>query len=93
MMLCFATLGAAAFTPGAKKSVPQTRAAVNMKGPKQTPLHAPADAQRSMWFEVEEPPVNEPNISCYMADVDGTNRWMCAYDSDLKRVVDPEDSW
>ena len=90
-MLCLATLGAAAFTPGAKTSTPQTRAAVNMKSPKQTPLRARADAQRSMWFEVEEPPVNEPNLSCYLDPE--ADRWMCAYDSDLKIVVDPEDSW
>ena len=91
-MLCLATLGAAAFTPGAKTSTPQTRAAVNMKSPKQVPLRARADAQ-PMWFAVDEPPVNEPNLSCYLAEVDGTDRWMCAYDSDLKIVVDPEDSW
>lgn len=92
-MFCLAILGAAAYTPGAKTSgPPATRAAVNMQTPKATPLRsARADAQQrsSLWFEVEEPP-NEPNLSCYL---DSTDKWMCAYDSDLKIVVDPEDSW
>ena len=86
-MLCLATLGATAFT-SAKTPSPQTRAAVSMQIPKHTPPRQAA-GQRSMWFAVDEPPVNEPSLSCYLDPASDT--WLCAYDADL--AVDPEDSW
>lgn len=99
-MLFYLTLlasTAVAFTPGSKPAPKSNRAATsnmvssNICGYEYPALPGPASAPgRPIWFEVDAdvPPAN-PDLSCYYTG----DRWLCAYDADLKLAVDAEDSY
>ena len=86
---------AVAFTPGSKPAPKSNRAGTgpssNICGYEYPALPEPASAPgRPIWFEVDAdvPPAN-PDLSCYYTG----DRWLCAYDADLKLAVDAEDSY
>ena len=86
---------AVAFTPGSKPAPKSNRAGTgissNICGYEYPALPEPASAPgRPIWFEVDAdvPPAN-PDLSCYYTG----DRWLCAYDTDLKLAVDAEDSY